>query len=46
MTTSEELLQLLHRHWTTVATGLDDSELRQLADVLAQMRERAAADDP
>ncbi|GAA5047302.1 hypothetical protein [Streptomyces similanensis] len=46
MTTSEELLQLLHRHWTTVATGLDDDELRQLADVLAQMRERAAADDP
>ncbi|MFF9089148.1 hypothetical protein ACF1BE_22525 [Streptomyces sp. NPDC014991] len=41
--TPEELLQLLHRHWPTVVTGLDDDELRQLADTLQEMMRQATA---
>ncbi|WP_225101593.1 hypothetical protein [Streptomyces sp. CoH27] len=44
--TSEELLRLLERHWTTVSTGLDDEALGQLADTLGELREETAAGNP
>lgn len=41
--TSEDLLRLLESHWTTVSTGLDAADLRQLAGILREMRDETAA---
>ncbi|MFF7371170.1 hypothetical protein [Streptomyces tricolor] len=44
--TSEELLGLLERHWTTVVTGLGDDDLGQVADALRELRAETVADNP
>ncbi|WEO94405.1 hypothetical protein A6P39_010525 [Streptomyces sp. FXJ1.172] len=44
--TSQDLLRLLERHWTTVITALDDEALGQLSGILREMREETAAGNP
>ncbi|CAL9289237.1 hypothetical protein [Streptomyces sp. SudanB182_2057] len=44
--TSEDLLRLLEHHWTTVTTGLDADDHRELSDALRELREQTAADNP
>ncbi|MFF7093819.1 hypothetical protein ACFY9A_15700 [Streptomyces rubradiris] len=44
--TSEDLLRLLEHHWTTVTTGLDADDHRELSDELRELREQTAADNP
>ncbi|GHG98076.1 hypothetical protein [Streptomyces rubradiris] len=44
--TSEDLLRLLEHHWTTVTTGLDADDHRELSDALRELREQTVTGNP